>query len=1019
MKTKKVLTFFFLFVFPSLSLQAYWVWSPETGKFVNPESGAQDSAEEQYDTAMKLFRDKNLDAAEEKIKEILKRHPNSKTAPEAQYRLGTIYEEKNDFLKAFKAYKVLVETYPQSERFNEVIEREFRIANLFLSGKKAKLAGLEILPSLPRAAEVFQHIVKYAPYSDYGDKAQFHLGLTYKKWGHFGDAVEAFQAVIDQYPQSELVPQARYQIAESSYARSASEYRDQRALDDASKQVDRFIERYPDSSTNEKAARLKQAIDEKNAEKNYRIALYYEKDSYIQSALIYYEDAAKRYPNTKWGEKAAQKIKTLKAPAEYLNNQEKELTQELQTLEQQLKAIPEKDDLERGTLKRKIELLEKRQKALDKNKKESIDRREEDLKRRERELKEKFKNLEEKKKLAKGNPSEDFKRALERWRASLVEENDALMAERKQLQGWREEMGLPEKKGFDFLPFIGEGPSEMDKVRQIEAKKLYKLSEEKNALLEEKEVLYKQHSEVSALLKQAGAPAARASNNQAPLSDAQLKSLQLEIEAAQSELKEKKEIYEKRYGKTNWAAWVTKPGQVLSSSGGAVAKSLDKSIDRINPFSGEEKNENQQTLLEKRMHLREKISAQESIVQTLSEAFNEELAMQERKRLLASLNKEEKPDPKELRKTIKGLEKEIRGGYEEIQDRDQKKAQLVEQLDALLKNKEAQDPAFVKTGRAIAAPFVGTGRFFKSFLFGLPHKDIEVSKSADKVSAESPNAQQMKNLKEEIELESIMIEAKSREIVNQQKELEIVKAQASLAGGYQFRPVLIRVPYLFINEAIDNARKAIPKKDRQELIINRLNEESEKLESYKKQLQTLESRIDTSQTTETSEPVKAQKTTESKPLSEQDRMKQEIQELSAKLEQAQKDYSEKYSDFQQSKKASAKQTKEIAKLQNKASKESSERKQKLEEELQGIDREITKLIQKEAELEAEETTILEKRIQHIDRAVQKVESRVISQDLLTERERMESRLTDLESRKDYLSKELRRFDFAETPATRS
>src|SRR3989338_5182899 len=159
MKMKKVYAFLLLLIFPSASSQAYWVWSPEAGKFVNAEGAAQDSAEEQFDYAMKLYREKNLEEASEKFKEILKRYPQARVAPESQYRLGLILEEKGDYLKAFKAYKSLVKSYPQSERFNEVIEREFRIGNVFLSGKKAKLAGLEILPSLPRAAKIFEHIV--------------------------------------------------------------------------------------------------------------------------------------------------------------------------------------------------------------------------------------------------------------------------------------------------------------------------------------------------------------------------------------------------------------------------------------------------------------------------------------------------------------------------------------------------------------------------------------------------------------------------------------------------------------------------------------------------------------------------------------------------------------------------------------------------------------------------------------------------------------------------------------------
>jgi hypothetical protein len=46
--------------------------------------------------------------------------------------------------------------------------------------------GLNILPSGPRAIEVFKHIAEAAPFSEYGDRAQFHLGLAHKKLNRFG-----------------------------------------------------------------------------------------------------------------------------------------------------------------------------------------------------------------------------------------------------------------------------------------------------------------------------------------------------------------------------------------------------------------------------------------------------------------------------------------------------------------------------------------------------------------------------------------------------------------------------------------------------------------------------------------------------------------------------------------------------------------------------------------------------------------------------------------------------------------
>ncbi len=1055
MKSEKVLAFFISFLLCSqpFSLQAHWVWSPEAGKFINTESVGQDTADEQYDYALKLYKEKKLEASAEQLEDLLKKFPQSRIASEAQYRIGLIWEERQDYNKAFKAYKVLVEQYLQSERFAEVIEREFRIGNLFLAGQKAKLLGLEVLPSLPRAVEVFEHIVKNAPYSAYGDKAQFHLGLSYKKWGQFAKAVEAFQALIDQYPDSELASQARYQMAEVSFMRSASENRDQRALDEASKQVDSFLTRYPDSTVSENAAKLRQEIDEKNAEKNYRVGAYYERDNYIDSALIYYSDVAKRYPHTQWGEKAEERMKALQDPAKYLISQENEVGKQIEILQSKIKSGTVTDKFEQERLKRELERLEKRGKGVEKNKKNTLERRKDDLKRREYELKEKFKNLEKKKKLMKKNPSDDFRAAIERWNDSLVEEQEQLAKERQQLQGWREELGVEDKNlvNIDFLPFMGAAPTEIEKIRAIEAKKLYKLSEEKRSLLEEKETLYKQHGEVALLMAELGGgtgtrllPAtAGLSPGASPMLQAQHEKLiqvRADIERLELDLEEKQKTYEDKYGVSALAALVNAPGRVLASSTSAVAKSLDRSVDILNPFNEKAaptRDMDMQQLLEHRMHLQEKIAAQESLTQTLSQAFDSELALQEQKRLLKSLEGSEKTDPRELRKAVKSAEREIRSRYEEIEDRHKRKKALLKELDNQLKDREAHQPAPVRAVHTVAAPAIGVVKFGKAFLFGLPDKGVELTQSAAIAAPDSAGddvrSAQIKELKEAVELESLLIDAKHEEIMKYQRELEILKAKASLAGGLKFRSALVQVPYQFIGEAIQSARKVVPAKKRQELLISKLDEETRRLEAMKQQLAQVEAQVSGKPATKSSadkpaaEPVEREVKIE--PVGEADKkndtsgdesaknsLKQEIELTASELKMQESVYREQRAALDNQIQTEALAAGKPIEASGKAGREWSVKEKKLHREMRGIEKEILELIKKENDLESDESTILEKRIMKIDKIIPKTQSKIVSQDLLSERERMEDRLSQLTLRRDFLMKERDRFQPSEKGA---
>lgn len=1036
MHFKKGLAFFLLLSLPAAPSQAYWVWSPEAGKFVNPEEGEQDSAGEQYEYAMKFFRDKDYDKAEEELKSLLKRYRGAKIAPEAQYRLGVIYEEKNDYLKAFEAYKVIIESYPQSARAEEVIERQFKIGNLFLSGKKAKLMGLEILPSLSKACEVFESIVKNAPFSAYGDKAQYRLGLARKKQGQFDKAVEAFQAVVDNYPKSELAGEARYQLAETAYQRSNYQGRDERALDAAGSYVDSFLARGPESEAAEKASKLREEIDEKNAEKNYRIGLYYEKTKYLSSAIIYYRDVAKRYPSTRWGSKAQEKLQSLQEPVTYIKDQEQKTQSEIELLRSQIDGLTDpKDAAEKEALERKIERLKQRQKSIEASKKESLKSREDDLKRRENELKEKVENLQRKKKLLESNKSEDLARAMERWQASLDEEREALAMERRQLGDWRQSMGFAHREGFwDVLPFVGEDLSEVEQVRRVDAKRLYKVSDEKRQLLESKELLYKQYQEVSALMGgvqgDLAGLTADAENFQTALvmgrEDLQARQKALaekreEVSRLESELDEKSGAYRRRFGEGALAAFFKAPAKLVTDSTSAVGRSLDV----LNPFdrTAQPSQADLQILLEKQMHLKEKITAQRNIVDILTQAFDDDLAMQEQKRLLGSMQNQQltEKELRELRKATKHVEKEIRVAYSEIGDRHEKIKVLTQDLEETLQAAEVQGLGSV--GRAASAPVRFVARGAQDFLFGRKTREARLSGDAAKLKEDSSVSAEARRLREEIELQGLLIESRNREIYQLQQELDILRSKAALAGGYQFRSAIVQVPYEFLEEALDSARSVVPKKERKDRLIGRLDEETRELEQAKQQLEELEKQIaglsesekpSAEPSTEPGQETKLEDASSSEALE----MKRLVEEASSRLEEARTDY--RQSEEALSREAGALKRETGETLENRDWADSSRKlagqEDKLRKESEDLRRELADLIRKEGRLEQEESSILENRINKIDQLVKGSSSKASAQDLLNEKSRLEERLTQIESRRSFLDRELERFNIHQTKA---
>ncbi len=975
------LLFVLLFFLQIPPVSPYWVWSPELGKFVNSEETVQDTAENQYDYAMEFYKKKDLKETAKQLRLLLRAYPSSQVASEGQFRLGTVFEEMGDYYRAFRAYRDLTQRYPQSERMSEALKRMFHIGNLFLSGQKAKLLGLEILPSGPRAIEVFKDLVTVAPYSEWGDRAQFHLGLAYKKTNRFDEAIEAFQKLIDQYPQSKLVPQARFQVADVSYLDSVAATRDQRVIDRASEEIDRFLKHYPDSNVSDKAAKLRQEIDEKNAEKNYRIGLFYENENFLDSAFVYYRDVAARYPHTQWGQRAMERLQALEKPAEYLKAQEAEVVRKKEKVVREIEALGERDEAQKKDLEGQLKRLDKEEKEVGRTKEGTLKRRRAALRQKEIEIKAGWKVLRAKQKRFAKNLSEDLKQAFERWEASLKKEEANLAREKMLIEKWEDTLGVSTEPFYStWVPF-GKELSPLEQVERLEAKRLGELAEKSQGLLEEKEELYRQYEE---LLTLEGSVQTGPGNLETERK--KLEELSREAAGVEKSLKEKEALYQQAFG--------TSP---LKAVWQAPKTFLEHSVDVLNPFEGDSMKGWESKSLDElkglESHWKEKIQAQKILVDTISRAFDVELAQAEQRRLLSKVEEKES-DPSTLRRAIKQHEREIRGRYSEIQDRNARKNELLEKLEAVMKGEKEQ-----RGGGGFTAPVRGFYKLSKAFLFGLPERDVVLTQEARERQGTDGQASEIQALREEIELESVLIEARHEEIQGLQRELDALEARASLVQAPRFRSLLVKFPYVFIREAIQSAGRIVPKENRKDKLIEQLNRESAELERLKKELAALEGL----QAKKGERPKRERKKREPRPVEtkaaeregalNQAVLQEEIRSLEKQLRVKRESFEAERERFE------ARRWEKLSESRGKA------RTEKIKE----LEEKLAALIENEKQIHAEETALLAKKKGMVEQFLSELPADLFAKELNLQKEEIEGRLNQLEKREMTLGEEMKRF----------
>ncbi|HRZ87400.1 MAG TPA: outer membrane protein assembly factor BamD, partial [bacterium] len=205
----------------------------------------------------------------------------------------------------------VIDNYPSYKRFIEIVEREYRIGNLYLAGEKASIAGMKILPGKDKAIEVFEHIVRSAPFSSYAPRAQFNVGEAYRSIKRYSEAIPEYQKVVNNYPESELVVEASYQACMCGYLRSSEAPYDQTATNIAVGSMKDFLAKYPRSRKAPDVRAKLTSLVERRASKSYDIAKFYDKEGSDEAAIIYYQDVINENPGTQMAIAAEKRIDEL------------------------------------------------------------------------------------------------------------------------------------------------------------------------------------------------------------------------------------------------------------------------------------------------------------------------------------------------------------------------------------------------------------------------------------------------------------------------------------------------------------------------------------------------------------------------------------------------------------------------------------------------------------------------------------------------------------------------------------
>jgi outer membrane protein assembly factor BamD len=150
----------------------------------------------------------------------------------------------------------------------------------------------------------FQKLIWNFPGSDYVDEAQYYLAECFFGQEDYQSAIHEYTRLLRNYSQSPFVDAAQFKIGVSYYKQSLPAPLDQDDTQKAARTLQTFLEDYPNSEYVPEAEKYLLAARTRLSKKEYLNGQLYYKMGAYDSAIIYFEELLENYSDTKWADDA-------------------------------------------------------------------------------------------------------------------------------------------------------------------------------------------------------------------------------------------------------------------------------------------------------------------------------------------------------------------------------------------------------------------------------------------------------------------------------------------------------------------------------------------------------------------------------------------------------------------------------------------------------------------------------------------------------------------------------------------
>ena len=286
-------------------------WSREGGFFGSSTAVAK-TADLQMQYGQDLEKKGDLNGARDAYKRLLKAFPLAQQTSEARIRLAGILEKQGRFEESFETFDELVLKNPESKEFIPALDAMFNIAKRYMNGEKRRLFGVKTFASNQRAEEMFDIILKRAPYSRSSAQVRLFRGMVLERQGKDAEALAAYQQIIDRFPSDSVADEAQYQMGYIRLRNLKDGSYDHTDRVRAQESFEDFVNRAPQNGRIPQARENLQLIEANAAKAAFEVGKFYDKAGKVKAALLSYEDVIRDHPASKEADLSRKRIAALR-----------------------------------------------------------------------------------------------------------------------------------------------------------------------------------------------------------------------------------------------------------------------------------------------------------------------------------------------------------------------------------------------------------------------------------------------------------------------------------------------------------------------------------------------------------------------------------------------------------------------------------------------------------------------------------------------------------------------------------